>query len=288
MSVCGKLRAEFALGRSGTILVSGYHQYPQKLLKCFAMPGGQAAACVMDASPGLLAGDEHELSFLVRKEAKVFITTQSFGKIHPSPHRRSTQRVVIEAEDDTLTEYIPEPVIPYAESCFEGGLELKLASRAAAVVGEIICPGREHRGELFRYKRYVSYLRVFRADKLVYGNRIRLEPESHGFHSAATWGSPEYPYSGSLHLFGPYVPDSLLTELQEAAERLMQAAAGIRVGVSRTEAGISTLCLSETLALARQWQDKSRNVIRERAFALPYVGRFADSMNESRTSASMS
>ena len=76
------LRARFENVSGQTQIQSKYHNAPIKIAKTFPL-GGPVGVIVMDASPGLLAGDRYEFAWHAGKEAHIYVTNQSFTKVHP-------------------------------------------------------------------------------------------------------------------------------------------------------------------------------------------------------------
>ena len=75
-----------------------------------AHPTDQLGVYMMDCSPGLMSGDHYEINVRLGEGARVFLTNQSFTKVHPSEAGQgSTQRQTLHLEADALLEYIPEP-----------------------------------------------------------------------------------------------------------------------------------------------------------------------------------
>ncbi len=65
---------------------------PLKIARTFELANGALGACIMDASPGMLAGDCYQLDFAVAADARVEVTTQGFTRVHPSRDNRANCR----------------------------------------------------------------------------------------------------------------------------------------------------------------------------------------------------
>ena len=127
LSVTGEIKAEFAVRSGLTQLVHKYHASPLKIAKTFryenetliqdAHPADQLGVYMMDCSPGLMSGDHYEINVRLGEGARVFLTNQSFTKVHPSEAGHgSTQRQTLHLEADALLEYIPEPLMLYKDA----------------------------------------------------------------------------------------------------------------------------------------------------------------------------
>ena len=87
------LRATFRRKEAGTFIASKYHTAPIKIAKAFPLDG-RLGVIVMDVSPGLLDGDRYDFQWNVEDGAHVYMTNQSFTKVHPS--HRGKQRFLDE------------------------------------------------------------------------------------------------------------------------------------------------------------------------------------------------
>ncbi len=247
MSVSGLLNAEFELTSAGTRLARNVHRYPLKVQKSFPVGGGQAAIVIMDASPGLLEGDVYDISLVAGRGTKVYATTQSYTKIHPSTQGKpAKQQIKLTVREDALLEFFPEPAMPYADSLYEGAVDISLVGNAVLLFGEILCPGRDLRGERFHYRSYQNTLQVNRDGKRLLFNRVRLQPqEPHFFSPAVLDGSL---YMGTFYAFGLTDPRATVEALRMLCSEAPDWGSKLTAGISRTEGGgvvvtMSSACL---------------------------------------------
>lgn len=229
-----ELSGRFAIRGGVTCLVERFHTAPLKIAKTFQLDGtGQLSVYMMDASPGILDGDDYRIDMELEGGAEVFVTNQSFMKVHPTPVSFSTIKQSFTLGKGALLEYFPEPTIPYAQSRFTSGIAFHLAEGAELLYADIITPGRTHRGELFQYESLLSGLEVYRTGRLIAWDRFRLEPAIHRFRAL---GSLErYTHIGSFWIFSERADGALLQLIRES----VPTEAGILTGASLTaEQGI--------------------------------------------------
>lgn len=216
----GELEATFGLAGAGTTkLRHSYHRAPLKIAKTFPYPGGQAGVCMMDCSPGMLAGDRYRIELAVEEGASAFVTNQSYTKVHPSRERPCLQRQTLTVGRSAILEYRPEPVMLYKDGCFAAHTDVALAEGAVLLLSDVVAPGRVLRGETFRYARYESGIDVRYGDELIYCNRQRIEPESlagSGFGKPGVWGS--YTHQGAMYAFGDRVRPEYVVRLRETLD----------------------------------------------------------------------
>ncbi|WP_026326504.1 urease accessory protein UreD [Paenibacillus ginsengihumi] len=231
--VTGSVRAEFSASGGATRLERSVHSYPLKIAKTFSFPNRQLGVYVMDASPGMMAGDRYELSWHFGEAANVFVTNQSYTKVHPSvpgAGGASEQRQKLVLEQGAYVEYMPEPVTLYKDARFRSATDVVLAPGAALVMSDIVCPGRLHRGELFQYEQYRSRLTVWLEEEPIYQSRQRLEPAASEVEAAGRF--EDYTHLASFYVFSDRIGPDTTGMLRGALELFMEAGAPVYCGVS--------------------------------------------------------
>jgi urease accessory protein len=226
--VSGEIVAEFAAREGRTELIRKFHTSPLKIAKTFRYENEKLSAgskhldqigvYMMDCSPGLMSGDHYELSFHLQKGTSVFLTNQSFTKVHPSVEQGSSQRQTIVVEEGALLEYIPEPLMLFKESCYSGETEVRLEPGAVFMMSELLCPGRTQRGERFHYKRYGNRLKVFNGEELIFYQHQVIVPEFMNLQSPGSWEAETH--LGSLYVFSENIRQSHVDELLAALDEV--------------------------------------------------------------------
>ncbi|MGB3572915.1 MAG: urease accessory protein UreD [Phormidesmis sp.] len=152
-----------------TVLTRRYMAYPLSVSPIFRLEENGSAASAnraylyrMNTSPGLLAGDTLKISMQLEAGAQLYLADQSATKIHSMPEDNA-QAVVnyrIEVGDRATLEFLPEPLILFADSALQQTTEITLHPSAALSLGEIVLPGRLARGERYQFRQYFSRLRL--------------------------------------------------------------------------------------------------------------------------------
>jgi urease accessory protein len=221
-----ELEATFAYVSDRTELQHKFHKSPLKIAKTFARDDHQLGVCIMDCSPGMMAGDKYRLDWRLSTQSNVFITNQSYTKVHPSANRPAYQLQTFYVEKGARLEYKPEPIMLYKEASFRADTEIKLEAGAVVFVTEIVCPGRVLRDEVFQYVRYDSRLQVYYENQLIYYNRQNVEPESQitDFRRLGSWES--YTHLGTFYIFSDQLKSEYLKPIQELLDRYPHLHAG--------------------------------------------------------------
>lgn len=236
--VTGSVNAEFTTEGGITQLQSHTHAYPLKIAKTFPFEGQQLGVYLMDASPGVMAGDRYELGWHFGENTNVFVTNQSYTKVHPSK-KDSGDRLNPSAQSQSLSlscgayvEYMPEPLMLYKDASFTSDMTVQLAKGASLFLSDIVCPGRTHRGEMFHYERYQSRLTVRYGSELIFSARQRVEPQRHTPQQIARWDS--HTHAGMLYLFSERVNGKVVEALRERLTQQGFLHPGLYIGVSLT------------------------------------------------------
>ena len=170
----------------GTISVKGQKNYltdsfrrpPLKVVN-FSGKDGESIVYLSSSSPGLFDGDRQEIACLVKEGAHLFLTDASATELHPSLTKKECrQNQIFQLEKNSKFEYMPEPLIPFKESNYEGEMSIHMTKGAQAIIGEIITAGRVGRNEIFEYQCFQSSFKVYWDEQLEVWDSIRLTPES--------------------------------------------------------------------------------------------------------------
>jgi len=274
-----RLEAAFAVRGGRTVLVSKWHTAPLKIAKAFDRPR-ELAVIVMDASPGMLAGDRYELAWTAERDARVYLTNQGNTRVHPSPPGRGallTQRFTL--HEGACVQSMMEPLMLYRDAELTSRTEVDLAPGAVWLSAEVVCPGRAGRGEMFEFRRYDSALTVRYGGEPIFRSRQIVNPAIQRIAAPGAW--EDCTHIGMLYCFSDRLDASHLEAAREAAEKAAAALpGGCLAGASRAwrhglvvmAAGGAAWRLQRTLeaawrALRRTLLDLPDEVWRERHIA---------------------
>jgi urease accessory protein len=250
-STTGEIAATFAAAEGRTKMMHKYQTSPLKIAKTFRYenePGPlqsgvslyeeQLGVYMMDCSPGLMSGDVYELKWHLLEGASVFLTNQSFTKVHPSIKEGSVQRQWIRLEAHALLEYMPEPVMLYKDASMSGETEIKLEPGATLIMSDILCPGRAGRGEKFHYRLYKNRMKVFYEEELIFYQNQLVEPAKMELAAPGCWENETH--IGSLYIFSDLVRPVHVEAILTALSRLLESRStadrvlSVRFGASLT------------------------------------------------------
>jgi urease accessory protein len=171
-----------------------YASYPFRLsgnLRLDPADPERVYAYIMNASPGLLAGDDWQVVVEVSDRANLYLTDQSATKVHSHPahsHPNSSSApsaqvgYTFNVGAGAYLEYIPEPVILFKAAALTQQMTITLHPQGQLVLSEIIVPGRLAKGEFYAFNRFYSHLRVQTPKgKLCFADSFRLLGETNRF-----------------------------------------------------------------------------------------------------------
>lgn len=179
---------------------------------------------------GVLHGDRQRTDLRFGPGTTSHTTTQAHTKLYRMEHGYATALLGIDAAADAYVEYLPDPVIPYAGSCFYQRTRVTLHPTATLVLGETLYAGRLTRGERHEYDVYATDLEIARPDgRPVVVDRARLVP------AAGRVGGPavldRHDVVATLYVLSPLAPAAVVADhLHEALGRTVDG--GTRFGVS--------------------------------------------------------
>lgn len=206
-----RLEAQFCHANGRTQMAHCFHQSPLKIAKTFALEDG-LGVCVMDSSPGLLAGDDYELIWQLDEGARVFVTTQGFTRIHPSRENPCRLRQKISVGEGALLEYFPEPLMLYQNAALRAECDVKITCGGTLLLSEIVCAGRIERGEVFQFHAYQNRVRVRYDSELIFVNQTGFYPQNFNSRRRGAWG--DCTHQGTFLLVAAHADATLLDALR--------------------------------------------------------------------------
>lgn len=242
-------RLSITAGRRGekTVLEDCFFRAPFKIMKPFCPEGTEGMELmIMSVSAGILAGDSQEIQIEVKKGARLFLTTQSFEKVHKmEPGGRAFRNSRIRVENGGFLSYQPLPVIPFAGADFSGDTQILLEGPEAGLIySEILSCGRAARGERFLYRRYQNRILVSCGDVPLYADNTIYLPRRQGMEEKKEEGGLSFMdmeetgfYEGHTHLanlilLNLNLPENFINRVREILEEAGKR--GIQGGVTET------------------------------------------------------
>jgi urease accessory protein len=180
-----KLELEEDVRIKKTVIKEHYAKVPlfiQRALYLEESIPSMAYIYVISPSGGILQGDRYSIVIKLSNNAHAHITTQGATRIYKMEKDYATQMIDIVVEEGCYCEYIPDQIIPYANSRFYQLTNLKVHENATMIYSEILVPGRVASGEKFEYDIcYIKTVATNHAAKLRFIDVLKLIPKKDNF-----------------------------------------------------------------------------------------------------------
>lgn len=210
---------------------------PWKVVRAFAAPGGSRLVHLHNVSGGVLAGDRLSLDVDVKPGAAAQITTTGATRLyrHRTGAADSEQHARFSVGDGALLEYLPDAVIPFADSRHIQRTEIRLGRGASLYWWEVLAPGRLAAGERFAFERLRVDTAIYTGSRPVLREDFLLEPRRNDLTAMARIS--EYSYLASLYILQEGKPAAFWRSLEDQLTEI----AGCRTVPGHTIWGASTL-----------------------------------------------
>jgi urease accessory protein len=195
MERSAKLHLSFELDTRGTtVLRVKTQQPPWRVVRGFDAPSGEKLAHVHNVSGGVLDTDLLEWRVDVGPRARAAVTSTGATRVYRSrSHERvATQRAAVRVDQGGYLEYLPDQLIPFAGARFEQSARIELGAEASLIWWDLIAPGRDASGELFRYESLASSFELVAAEGPAAMERWSILPAERAVHSIARLGPFRY------------------------------------------------------------------------------------------------
>ncbi|MEL7068167.1 MAG: urease accessory protein UreD [Cyanobacteria bacterium J06581_3] len=211
------LRVACAKGTSTSFVAHQYATYPFRLsgnLRLDPTDKERVYAYIMNASPGILAGDDLRMSVEVSDRARLYLTDQSATKVHSQSAAGPAAAVEwnIKVGAGAYLEFVPEPMILFSSAALTQKVDVRLHPEGQMVLSEIVVPGRIARGEFYAFEQFKSRLEVRSpTGTLHFADTLKLLGQSNRFrnHPSLT----DYPILGNFIIIAPDLDLDRLSQL---------------------------------------------------------------------------
>ncbi|MEO0540932.1 MAG: urease accessory protein UreD [Cyanobacteria bacterium P01_A01_bin.105] len=242
-----------------------YATYPFRLsgnLRLDPADPDRVYAYIMNASPGLLSGDDLRLALEVGDRSSLYLTDQSATKVHSQPPGGAAAQVTwtVQVGAQAYLEYVPEPIILFSSAGLSQRMQVTLHPQGRLVLSEIIVPGRLARGEFYAFDQFQSRLRVQTPEgELCFADNQRLVGRANRFKHS--------PWLADLPIMGNFilaVPGVSLTQLVQQLQSY-ELSPELRVGHSPLPSGNGVLvrAIATQVSVLKAYQRHVLNCVRQ-------------------------
>ncbi|MHC5201293.1 urease accessory protein UreD [Myroides sp. LJL119] len=131
---------------------------------------------IMSTSPGLLDGDDHQISVTLEPDCILQLQTQSYQRLYHMQDK-SMQTTKVYMQKGSKFSYVPHPIVPQNSSFFISKNMFYMQDDAHLAFSDIITCGRKGSGEEFEYNHFQNLTEIYHNNKLVVKDNVLLKPK---------------------------------------------------------------------------------------------------------------
>lgn len=190
----GRLDLHFSLSNGQTVLRTLAQEPPLRVIRAFSGMDGAALVHLHNVSGGVLGGDQLEVQAEIAPHAQALLTTTGATRIYRQRGSGAvaTQITQLRVGEGGLLEYLPDPLIPFAQARYHQATQVELAAGAGFFGWEIVAPGRVAHHELFQYDQLQLDLDIVACGRPIALERVCLEPSKRPLTSSVRLGNDRY------------------------------------------------------------------------------------------------
>ncbi|MEB3339901.1 urease accessory protein UreD [Okeania sp.] len=260
-----------------TVVTHQYTNHPLRLSNVFRLDAtdmGTAYLYLTSTSPGLLAGDNLNLSLDLEKGASLYFTDQAAIKVHAMPitATKATTNTKIKVKAGARLEFVAEPLILFADAALEQTTQIQLDSNAELFWSEIMIPGRLARGEWYKFRYYFSQLKMISmTEEICFKDAIHLEGKDNLFKDSDIFAS--MPILANLIVIQPNINRELLSQKLENIEAANCSEILLGSSVLPNNKGLLIRVLASKTIQIKQYIKYALNCVRNltNRSSLPYI-----------------
>jgi len=260
-----------------TVCQHQYTTYPLRLSTPFYLEGegtNRAYHYLINTSPGLLAGDELNLSLQLEANTSLYLTDQAATKAHQMPEidAKAIVNYQIKLGQNSCLELVPEPVILYKDAALNQKTLIQIHPTARLFITEIVLPGRLAKDEYYNFKYYRNRLKVTDlSNKLLFIDATMLEGQQNKFKHNKLFAS--LPIMGNAIAILPNIDLNLLITQLNNLETARIDNLETAITILPNQTGILIRALSNKTIRIKQYFTQALNSIRaiNNQSSLPHI-----------------
>lgn len=255
-----KLALEFDTQVQRTFLAKKQHSGPLVIQKTLHPEGDEICHGIIIHPPGGVAGgDELTLEVALAKNANVSLTTPGAGKWYKANGKVASQHLQFYLAENACLEWLPQENILFDGAMVDFSANIHLAENAKYAAWEILCLGRQAKGERWNTGSLRQNLTITRRDKVIWQERAMLLADDRFFKSLIGLGGNVI--SGGFVIAAAGVPATLLAECQQV-QPVGNADAKARYGVTALPEVFSARYIGMSAPAARQYFEHLWHILR--------------------------
>jgi len=181
------LTLDFAAKDGRSYLAKRQHNGPLVIQKTLYPEGDALCHGIIIHPPGGVAGgDELILNVNVQTNASALLTTPGAGKWYKANGAAASQHLQFDLAEKSSLEWLPQENILFDDSIVNFSADINLGQEACYAGWEILCFGRQAKGESWLTGKLNQKLVIKRADKTIWQESAYLQANDR-FFSFSNW-----------------------------------------------------------------------------------------------------
>jgi urease accessory protein len=175
-----------------------------------------------NSAGGFVEGDAAELHVLAEPGTRSLFTTTAASKFYKCEAAQTSYDVVsFSVGEEALLEYLPDEVIPFANSRIERTTRVALHASSRLFASDVISAGRVSygAGELFAFASMRSQFELRINGRVVVLDRLVARDPEDVAALSRLWGG--HRHVATLAAYAPSLPHNLVEQVQESCEALV-------------------------------------------------------------------
>ena len=209
-----ELTLDFDAKNGRSYLAKRQHNGPLVIQKTLYPEGDAVCHGIIIHPPGGVAGgDELILNVNVQANASALLTTPGAGKWYKANGTAASQHLQFDLAENASLEWLPQENILFDGSIVHFSADIKLGIDAKYAGWEILCFGRQAKGETWLTGKLKQNLVIKRADKMIWQESAHLQANDRFFQSSIGLGGNVV--SASFVIAAGTVPADLFAQCQQ-------------------------------------------------------------------------
>lgn len=225
----GELDLTFKHDGTRTINGKTYFQGGLKVLRpSYLNASPHPTMFLINLGGGFVDGDRYRMNIHYEKQAHAVLTNQGATIVFKTMEDCVKQYQTFTLDADSFMEYIGDPIIGYTHAKFFQSNQFKLARTATMFYTDILTPGYDKEGRMFKYDYLHLLNEIYVEDTLVVYDNLRLDTQK---NEVAHIGYMEgFTHLGSCFYISPHVNQKCVEAVQEVVEKHISETC--RIGVT--------------------------------------------------------
>jgi urease accessory protein len=133
------------------------------------------SAVFVNTAGGIAGGDRFEIEITAGEESRIALTTAAAEKVYRAEGPAAELEIKLKAAAGSHLSWLPQETILFDGARLSRRIDVDLAESASLLLAEIMVFGRTAMGERMLHGELVDRWRLWRGDKLVFAETVRLD-----------------------------------------------------------------------------------------------------------------